>query len=100
MRVAPATIAAWENQSGFNSNTALSNRDAAIAAAPQAYRTAWCDGPPFGYHWGLVAAEKHLQKLGAPAPEMPPFDESKFELMPEVEVAPDDEFHAGKEGDG
>jgi len=28
---------------------------------------------------------------------MPPFDESKFEPMPEVEIDPDDEFHTGSE---
>jgi tetratricopeptide (TPR) repeat protein len=71
------------------------NLEQAIAAATQAYRLAWCDGPPFAYHWGLVAAQKHLRELGAPEPEMPPFDESKFEPMPEVEIDPDDEFHAG-----
>jgi hypothetical protein len=27
---------------------------------------------------------------------MPPFDESKFEPMPEVEIDDDDEFHEGK----
>jgi len=27
---------------------------------------------------------------------MPPFDESKFEPMPEVAIDPDDEFHADK----
>jgi tetratricopeptide (TPR) repeat protein len=70
------------------------NLEKAIAAATQAYRLAWCDGPPFAYHWGLVAAQKHLQDLGAPEPEMPPFDESKFEPMPEVEIDPDDEFHS------
>jgi hypothetical protein len=30
---------------------------------------------------------------------MPPFDESKFEPMPEVEIDPEDEFHAGKSSD-
>jgi tetratricopeptide (TPR) repeat protein len=69
------------------------NQAAAIAAATKAYRLAWCDGPPFAYHWGLVAARKHLQELGAPEPGMPPFDESKFEPMPEVEIDPSDEFH-------
>jgi hypothetical protein len=39
----------------------------------QAYHLAWCDGPPF--------------------------DEAKFEPMPEVEIDPDDEFHAGGKGD-
>jgi hypothetical protein len=29
---------------------------------------------------------------------MPPFDESKFEPMPDVEIDPNDEFHEGKEG--
>lgn len=67
----------------------------AIEAATQAYRLAWCDGPPFAYHWGLEAARKHLRELGAPEPEMPPFDPSKYEPMPEVEIDPEDEFHAG-----
>jgi tetratricopeptide (TPR) repeat protein len=75
------------------------NTTAAIKAATRAYRLAWCDGPPFAYHWGLVKARKHLQELGAPEPEMPPFDETKFEPMPEVEIDPEDEFHAGKSVD-
>jgi tetratricopeptide (TPR) repeat protein len=69
------------------------NHTAASEAATKAYRLAWCDGPPFAYHWGLVAAQKHLQELGAPEPVMPPFDESKCEPMPEVEIDPQDEFH-------
>jgi hypothetical protein len=72
------------------------NTAAAIEAATKAYRLAWCDGPPFAYHRGLVAARKHLQELGAPEPSMPPFDESKFEPVPEVDIDPDDEFHVGK----
>ena len=71
------------------------NKEAAIEAATKAYRLAWCDGPPFAYHWGLEKAKQHLKELGAPEPEMPPFDESKFEPMPEVEIDPDDEFHVG-----
>ena len=73
------------------------NTEAAIEAATKAYRLAWCDGPPFAYHWGLEAARKHLQELAAPEPEMPPFDPSKFEPMPEVEIDPDDEFHVRKD---
>jgi len=72
------------------------NTTLAIAAATQAYRLAWCDGPPFAYHWGLEAARKHLRELGAPEPELPPFDPAKFEPMPEVEIDPEDEFHAGQ----
>ncbi len=76
------------------------NRDAAIAAATQAYRLAWCDGPPYAYHWGLVAAQKHLEELGAPVPDLPPFDPAKYEPMPEVEIDPEDEFHIGTQNDG
>ena len=66
---------------------------AAVEAATKAYRLAWCDGEPYAYHWGLVAARKHLAELGAAEPSLPPFDESKFEPLPEVEINPDDEFH-------
>ncbi|HZS06547.1 MAG TPA: tetratricopeptide repeat protein [Blastocatellia bacterium] len=68
---------------------------AAIEAATKAYRLAWCDGPPYAYHWGLVAAQKHLAELGAPVPDLPPFDPARYEPMPEVEIDPEDEFHAG-----
>jgi tetratricopeptide (TPR) repeat protein len=73
------------------------NRDSAIEAATKAYRLAWCDGPPYAYHWGLEKAKQHLKELGAPEPEMPPFDESKFEPMPEVEINPHDEFYVDEE---
>jgi hypothetical protein len=68
------------------------NHEAAIAAATRAYKLAWCDGPPYAYHYGLTNARKHLEQLGAPEPQLPPFDESKFEPMPEVELNPKDEF--------
>ena len=71
------------------------NTDKAIEAATKAYQLAWCDGPPYAYHWGLIKAQKHLEELGAPLPDMPPFDESKYEPMPEVEINPNDEFHHG-----
>jgi hypothetical protein len=44
------------------------------------------------HHWGLAKAKAHLAVPGAPEPDMPPFDESKFEPMPEVEVNPKDEY--------
>lgn len=75
------------------------NTAAAVEAATNAYRLAWCDGTPFAYHWGLEKAKKHLKELGAPEPDMPPFDESKFEPMLEVEIDPDDEFHVGNAPD-
>ncbi len=75
------------------------NQTVAVEAATKAYRLAWCDGPPFAYHWGLQAARQHLAGLGAPEPPLPPFDESQYGPMPEVEIDPEDEFHAGA-GDG
>ena len=69
------------------------NHAAAVDAATKAYRLAWCDGPPYAYHWGLEAAKKHLRDMGAAAPtDLAPFDESKYEPMPEVEINPTDKF--------
>ncbi len=74
------------------------NRYAAIAAAAKAYALAWCDGISadgklyYAYHFGLTNARKHLQELGAPEPQLAPFDESKFEPLPNVELNPKDEF--------
>jgi tetratricopeptide (TPR) repeat protein len=73
------------------------NADAAVEVATRAYRLAWCDGPPFAYHWGLEAARAHLAALGAPEPtDLPPYDESRYEPMPEVQIDPEDEYHAGE----
>jgi hypothetical protein len=58
------------------------------------YRVEWYDDLPFAYHWGLEKAGALLKELGAGEPEMPPFDESQFEPMPEVEIDPADEFGA------
>jgi tetratricopeptide (TPR) repeat protein len=60
---------------------------AAVEAAREAYRRAWCDGPPFAYHWGLETARGHLEALGAEEPhDLPPFDEGRFEPMVETQV--------------
>ena len=61
---------------------------AAAKAATEAYRLAWCDGPPFAYHWGLQKAKAHLSALGVPEPTLPLFNASKYEPMPEVEIDP------------
>jgi hypothetical protein len=45
----------------------------------------------------LEAARQHLAELGAPEPSLPPFDESNYEPMPEVEIDPEDEFHVGSD---
>jgi len=68
------------------------DKPAAIDAASKAFRAAWCDGPPYAYHWGLVKAKAHLKALGAPDPKLPPFDESKFPPLPEVEINPKDKY--------
>ena len=65
------------------------NPNAAIEAATKAYRLSWCDGPPFAYHWGLEAAKAHLAALDAPEPaDLPPYDESRYEPLPHVEIDP------------
>lgn len=63
-----------------------------FAATTKACTLAWCDGPPYAYHYGLTNARKHLQELGAPEPQLPPFDESKFEPIPGVALNRKDEF--------
>ncbi|MEK6261166.1 MAG: hypothetical protein AABP62_21410, partial [Planctomycetota bacterium] len=57
-------------------------------AALSAYRLAWLQGPPFAYAFGLSNAEQHLQALGVTPPELPPFDESNYEPMPDVPILP------------
>lgn len=37
---------------------------------------------------GFTNARKHLQELGTPEPQLPPFDASKFESMHSVELNP------------
>ena len=67
-----------------------SNGEAAIAAATAAYRLAWCDGPPFAYDYGLRTARAHLAALGAPEPEMPPYDASTHEPIEEIPIEPEE----------
>jgi hypothetical protein len=64
---------------------------AAIAAATEAFKAAWCDGPPYVYHRGLEKAKAQFVALAAPEPVLPLFDESKFTPMPEIEINPKDE---------
>lgn len=46
------------------------NEEAARAAAEEAYRQAYCDGPPYTYHWALIKAEVLIEELGASIPAM------------------------------
>lgn len=72
------------------------NTASAIEAATRSYQLAWCDGPPFAYHSGLLTAQNQLQELGALEPQMPRFDKARFEPMPEVKIDTEEEFHAGE----
>jgi tetratricopeptide (TPR) repeat protein len=74
-------------------------REKAVEAATRAYELAWCDGPPFAYHWGLGRARGLLRELGAGEPVLAAFDAAKFEPMPEVEIDPADEFGAQGAGE-
>ena len=72
--------------------------DAAAQAATKAYRLAWCDGPPFAYHSGLHIAAEHLDRLSRRKPDgLPPFDESKFDRMPNVNVKQRDSIQGNNE---
>jgi hypothetical protein len=53
-------ISRWEQAAG--------RLPRAVEAAARAYELSWCDGPPYVYHWGLVAARRQLSALGAAEP--------------------------------
>jgi hypothetical protein len=40
---------------------------------------------------------EHLRELGAPEPQMPPFDKGRYEPVSEVEINPKDEFYVEEE---
>ena len=59
----------------------------AAASAAEAYRLAWCDGPPFWYEPGIRQARENLAALGEPEPAgLTPFD-SRIP-MPELRISP------------
>jgi Domain of unknown function (DUF4062) len=63
------------------------NRAAATSAAIEAYRLAWCDGPPFSYEWGIRQARQNLAAVGEPEPaDLPTYIPVE---MPELKVIPD-----------
>ncbi len=61
---------------------AMNDTEKAIDNAVNAYKIAWADGPPYINWWQLEQAKAHLDALGVPYPDMPPFDESKMEKLP------------------
>lgn len=73
------------------------NEETAGDAANKAYRLAWCDGPPFAYHWGIKMACKHLAELSIPEPsDLISFDASRYKPVPEIEIVPPNELEAEK----
>lgn len=65
------------------------NFSAAAQASEKAYRRAWCDGPPYTYAYGLNKAAEILESLGANTPrDLPPYNQSLYEPMVEVEIIP------------
>jgi tetratricopeptide (TPR) repeat protein len=64
---------------------ARGNRHESAAAAAEAYRLAWCDGPPFAYEWGIRQARENLAAAGEPEPSGLP---ARSVQMPELEIAP------------
>jgi transcriptional regulator with XRE-family HTH domain len=67
------------------------NLDAAVVAATNAYRLAWCDGPPYAYHRGMEAARSHLAALRATPPTLPALDEAHHIPMPIADIDGTDE---------
>jgi tetratricopeptide (TPR) repeat protein/energy-coupling factor transporter ATP-binding protein EcfA2 len=62
-------------------------RDRAIAGALDAYRSAWCDGPPFADHWTLGAAGDLLRSLNVSEPtDLRAYNDYDYEPMPVVEI--------------
>ncbi|MBW4498701.1 MAG: DUF4062 domain-containing protein [Scytonema hyalinum WJT4-NPBG1] len=46
------------------------NREAAVSAANNAYKKAWCDGPTYVYHQVLEEAKSLLDQYGRPYPDV------------------------------
>lgn len=66
---------------------ACGNQHEASSAAAEAYRLAWCDGPPFTYEWGLRQARKSLMATGEPEPtNLPTFNAAS--QIPELGIVP------------
>lgn len=65
---------------------AIGDKAGAINAAKQAYSAAWCDGPPYAYHWGLQLASQILQELCADPPKLPDFHQPTNSESPKIDI--------------
>jgi len=50
--------------------------------ALEAYKQAWGEGEPYVFRYGLNKARALLEQLGAPIPDLPPYDPAKDEKLP------------------
>lgn len=55
-------------------------------AALEFYTWAWAQGEPYVRRWELEQARQLLQQLGEPEPQLPVWDESKYEPFPHEEA--------------
>jgi tetratricopeptide (TPR) repeat protein len=69
------------------------NPKGASETANRVFEIAWCDGEPFSYETGLATARRLLLQLGQSVPNLAPFNQALFELLPEVTI--DWEFPEG-----
>jgi hypothetical protein len=50
--------------------------------ALEAYKRAWADGEPYVHRYELDKARALLEQIGAPIPDLPPYDPAKDEKLP------------------
>lgn len=75
----------------FQVEISVGDKLAAAAAATNAYKWSWCDGPPYAYHWGLRAAKANLDSIGGSDPDMPAFDAAAHKEPSSIDINPKDE---------
>jgi hypothetical protein len=63
--------------------TALDEPAEAKRYVDVAYREAWADGPPYAFVYELRRIRAALQTLGLPEPQLPPFDPTHAQPLPD-----------------
>ncbi len=61
---------------------AIGDQGEAKKHALEAYKEAWADGEPYVRRYELNKARALLEQLGAPIPDLPPYDPAKDEKLP------------------
>lgn len=64
---------------------ATGQREDAIERATAYYTAAWAEGEPYVWRFDLTRAEGLLHTLGAPVPQLPPFDTARQAAFPHEE---------------